>query len=66
MDHYRPPEQDYLAMEPAPGTIVIVKGDDGAEHRAIAEDDGDWRNLLKANVLAAYDSAWGSVLCVPS
>ena len=43
MDHYRPPEQDYIAMEPAPGTIVVVKGDDGAEHRAIAEADGDWR-----------------------
>jgi hypothetical protein len=25
MDLYRPPEQDYIAMEPAPGTIVIVK-----------------------------------------
>jgi hypothetical protein len=43
MDHYRPPEQEYMAMKPEPGFTVLAKAQDGTEHSAIANDDGNWR-----------------------
>jgi hypothetical protein len=43
MDHYRPPEQDYMAMEPVPGATVLVKAQNGAEHSVTADADGNWR-----------------------
>lgn len=43
MDHYRPPEQEYMAMKPEPGLSVTAKGQDGIEHTAIVGTDGDWR-----------------------
>jgi hypothetical protein len=42
MDHYRPPEQEYMAMKPEPGFTVLVKAQDGTEHSATADDDGNW------------------------
>jgi hypothetical protein len=43
MDHYRPPEQDYVAMAPAPGIAVVAKAQDGTEHVATVNSDGNWR-----------------------
>jgi hypothetical protein len=43
MDHYRPPEQDYMAMKPEPGIRVMAKGQDGIERTAIVDTDGNWR-----------------------
>jgi hypothetical protein len=42
MDHYRPPEQSYRAMEPVPGANVIVKAKDGEEQKAVVGRDGNW------------------------
>ena len=43
MDHYRPPEQEYMAMAPVPGFSIVVKADNGAEHAAISDRNGDWQ-----------------------
>jgi hypothetical protein len=43
MDHYRPPEQDYMAMAPVPGLTVVAKAQDGTDHAAIVDADGNWR-----------------------
>lgn len=43
MDHYRPPEQDYMAMKPEAGFTVIAKAPDGKDHTAVADADGNWR-----------------------
>ena len=43
MDHYRPPEQEYMAMKPESGFTVLAKAQDGTEHKAIADDEGNWR-----------------------
>jgi Tissue inhibitor of metalloproteinase len=43
MDHYRPPEQEYMAMKPELGFTILVKAPDGTEHSASADDDGNWR-----------------------
>ncbi len=43
MDHYRPPEQDYMAMVPVPGATVTTKATDGTEHDAVVDADGNWQ-----------------------
>lgn len=43
MDHYRPPEQDYVAMQPVPGVTVVAKGQDGVEHSVEVGSDGNWQ-----------------------
>lgn len=43
MDHYRPKEQDYLAMSPESGMIVIIKSQDGSEHLVTVSANGDWQ-----------------------
>jgi hypothetical protein len=43
MDHYRPPEQDYRAMKPEPGITVVARAQDGAEHSAVVDAEGNWR-----------------------
>ena len=43
MDHYRPPEQEYMAMKPEPGFTVQARALDGTEHTAIVDDEGNWR-----------------------
>jgi hypothetical protein len=43
MDHYRPPEQYYRAMEPVPGATVIVRAKDGEEQKATVSEDGNWQ-----------------------
>jgi hypothetical protein len=43
MDHYRPPEQEYMAMKPEPGFTVLAKAQDETEHKAIADGEGNWR-----------------------
>lgn len=43
MDHYRPPEQEYVAMQPEPGIEIAVKGQDGSKHGAVVNTDGTWR-----------------------
>jgi len=43
MDHYRPPEQEYRAMAPLPGTRITAVGRDGEEHSTVVEQDGNWR-----------------------
>jgi hypothetical protein len=43
MDHYRPPEQDYMAMVPEPGVKVVATGQDGTEHVAAVDKEGNWR-----------------------
>lgn len=43
MDHFRPPEQEYVAMIPASGATVVVKGGDGTTHRSTVDSDGNWR-----------------------
>jgi hypothetical protein len=43
MDHYRPPEQEYRAMEPEAGFSVVAKAQDGTEHTATSDADGNWR-----------------------
>ena len=43
MDHYRPPEQEYVAMKPVPGAKVVAKASDGTEHIATVATDGNWK-----------------------
>jgi hypothetical protein len=43
MDHYRPPEQEYMAMVPVPGVTVVAKAKDGTQHQAVVDSAGDWR-----------------------
>src|SRR5215510_1396435 len=43
MDHYRPPEQEYIAMVPFPGITVVAKGEDGLEHSTEVGSDGSWK-----------------------
>lgn len=43
MDHYRPPEQDYRAMKPESGMTVVARAQDGTEHSAVADAEGNWR-----------------------
>lgn len=43
MDHYRPPEQTYMAMVPVPGTTVIAKAKDGTEHSTVVDAQGNWK-----------------------
>ena len=42
MDHYRPPEQDYRAMKPESGIAVVARAQDGTEHSAIVDAEGNW------------------------
>lgn len=42
MDHYRPPEQEYMAMVPAPGLTIVAKAQDGTEHTTTVASDGEW------------------------
>lgn len=42
MDHYRPPEQEYKAMVPVPGMKVVAKSQDGTEHPATVNSEGNW------------------------
>ncbi len=42
MDHYRPPEQEYMAMVPVPGMTVVAKAKDGIEHTTVVASDGEW------------------------
>ena len=42
MDHYRPPEQDYMAMKPEAGFTVVARAQDGTERTATADSDGNW------------------------
>jgi hypothetical protein len=42
MDHYRPPEQEYIAMKPEPSFAVLAKAQDGTEHSATVDEDGNW------------------------
>ena len=41
MDHYRPPEDDYMALAPMGGTQIRVHAVDG-EHEATVDPTGDW------------------------
>ena len=41
MDHYRPPEEDYMALAPMGGTHVHVRAVDG-EHEATVRPTGNW------------------------
>jgi hypothetical protein len=43
MDHYRPPEQDYRAMKPESGITVVARAQDGTEHSATVDSEGNWR-----------------------
>ena len=43
MDHYRPQEQDYMAMSPESGMTVIIKAQDGTEHSVTVDSKGDWQ-----------------------
>ncbi len=42
MDHYRPPEQEFMAMKPEPGFKILAKAQDGTEHSTTTDDNGDW------------------------
>ncbi len=43
MDHYRPPEHEYMAMKPESGITVLATAEDGTEHTAIVDAEGNWR-----------------------
>ena len=44
MDHYRPPEQTYMAMAPVPGITVIAKSkEDGTQHSTVVDAQGNWK-----------------------
>jgi hypothetical protein len=43
MDHYRPAEQDYMAMSPESGMTVIIKSQEGAEHSVTVDAKGNWQ-----------------------
>jgi hypothetical protein len=43
MDHYRPKEQEYMAMSPESGMTVIIKAHDGTERSVTVDSKGDWQ-----------------------
>jgi Carboxypeptidase regulatory-like domain len=43
MDHYRPPEQEYMAMEPVPGMRIVATAKDGTAQTTTVDPKGEWK-----------------------